>query len=443
MWTVQTPTANCNGLGTTNRLLSSPAAGAIMGDGVPYVVIGYGGPGRNICDGGVMAIRGTDGQVAWTFSLKNFARRSRFGANNHAAFSSPAIADTDGDGKMEIAFGSFDRNVYLLNHNGKVRWYYNAADTVWSSAAFANIDNDPQLELLIGTDISQNTRLRPPTQNGGFLYAFDTAPRRKKKITFQSAGAYIWRTPFDQVVQSSPVVADVIPGNPGKEVVIGAGCFFPQGSSDKRGRYIKVLRLSDGAVLETFNTSGCFTSTVAVGDINEDGIQEIVASINGDPSIGGDSRLEAFRSGSPTPIWSVIPREGGRNDPFGGNYISPVIADIDGNGSLEVLLPNSQAIGIYEGKTGTPLTCQGQGCSRELTLFAWKTLRSSATVADVNNDGVLDVVIGGSHAFGARRGFLYSWTNLAGILGSSPGSLPAYFAPWPSFRGNPQNTGTQ
>ncbi|RIL08073.1 MAG: hypothetical protein DCC75_09505, partial [Proteobacteria bacterium] len=240
IWSVGTPIAPCAG-SKSNKLFSSPAVGPIFGDGVQYVVIGYGGFGGLQCDGGVAAFRGTDGALRWKFSTKKFSKRAKFGTRSYAVFSSPGLADTDGDGKMEIAFGSFDRNVYLLNFNGKVRWYYNAADTVFSSPGFADVIGSSRLELLTGTDISANSLLNPPTRNGGYVYAIDTAPQSPKRLAFRVADAIQWLTPMEQVVFSSPSIGDVSANNPGLEVVIGSGCFFPQGSSSKVGRNFKVL----------------------------------------------------------------------------------------------------------------------------------------------------------------------------------------------------------
>ncbi len=158
LWRYRIPDPACASRRSTR---SSPAVGNLFGDGVPYVVAGYGGiPGK--CDGGVIALRGRDGKIAWKFSVKKFNRRHPIRAVSFAVTSTPALADVNHDGQLEIAFGSLERNIFLLNANGKLRWYYNAADSVYSSAAFANVDEDPDLELIIGTAITQNKRLRPP-----------------------------------------------------------------------------------------------------------------------------------------------------------------------------------------------------------------------------------------------------------------------------------------
>src|SRR6185369_10925715 len=106
----------------------------------------------------------------------------------HGVVVTPAAADTDGDGLMEIAFGSFDRRFYLLESDGTVRWYYVAADTVYSSARFVQLDDDPPLEVVVASDVTLG-----PHDGGGYLQAFDTGPRYPKKIDFGTG--FIWRTP--------------------------------------------------------------------------------------------------------------------------------------------------------------------------------------------------------------------------------------------------------
>ncbi|MFM1847493.1 MAG: hypothetical protein RL417_967, partial [Pseudomonadota bacterium] len=231
LWERSAPSPRCSAVGVIDRLYASPAVGALYGDGVPYVVASYGGFRGGGCDGGIVVFRGSDGAKAFSFSTKRFGKRMGFQERLHGVYSSPALADTDGDGKLEIAFGSFDRNVYLLEHNGAVRWYYNAADTVFSSPTFADVNGDGRLEVLIGTDITANARLRPPTKNGGYIYALKSEPRSSKRIRFRDSTAYLWQRFLPQVVFSSPVVAEVMSASPGLEVVIGSGCFFPERST--------------------------------------------------------------------------------------------------------------------------------------------------------------------------------------------------------------------
>jgi len=285
----------------------------------------------------------------------------KFGERLHAVYSSPALADTDGDGRLEIAFGSFDRRVYLLEHDGTVRWYYVAADTVFSSPTFADVNYDGKLEVIIGTDISANGRLRPPTQTGGFVYALKSDKRKEKRIGFRDRSAYVWQTFLPQVVFSSPVVADVMRSNPGPEIVVGSGCFFPEGSAAKKGRQVSVLRLRDGKLIKKLRTSACFPSSAGIGDLNGDGVNDVVVFVQGSRTLGGpgQSRLTAFNVEAGVALWSVVPKVLGKND-AASDFNSPVTADLDGNGSLEVIVANQSGLAIYIGIDGRPLSCESQ-----------------------------------------------------------------------------------
>jgi len=440
LWSSSIPQGACGR--RMSSVLSSPAVGKLYGDDSVYVAIGFGGVGIKRCDGGLAVFRGSDGKRMWVFNAKKYSKSAKFWAVLHSVFSTPAISDTDGDGTLEIGFGSFDRNVYLLNSNGAVRWFYQAADTVWSSPAFASIDGDSRPEMIIGTDISQNKFLKPPTQNGGYVYAFKTNPRQNKSIYFRNAEGYHWQSSFDQVIYSSPVIADVMASNPGNEIIIGSGCFFPQNSRNKSGRWFKILSLKTGALLKTLNAPACSSSAAAVGDLDDDGQLEIVATVNGDKSVGGDGygRVLAWKPDNSEPIWSVIPRTRGGNDEWLGHFSSPIIADLDMNGSPEVIVTNYGGVSIFNGRDGIQLTCEQRSCDDKPSLIAAGALRTTPAVADLNADGQLDLILAGQNRASGKNAGVFGWTGFSGILNSTPGTQPPGVMPWPMARGNPART---
>jgi hypothetical protein len=399
LWSVNTPNSSCALAGSGDRLYSSAVVGDLFGNGERYVVVGYGGYRGKECDGGVAAYKAKTGELAWVFSIKAFAKRERFFAFRHAVYATPTLADVDRDGDLEIGFGSFDRNVYLLNSDGSVRWYYHAADTVFSSPSFLDVGGDGALEMIIGTDISRNPRLRPPTQDGGYLYALRAGINKPAgtKFGFRSGELQLWRTSFNQVMQSGAALGELIPDNPGLEVVVGSGCFFPQKRGARRGKWYKVLSARNGRVLRTLAVGACTPSAPAVGDVDGDGVAEVVVTASGDerPGRDGPSRLIAWKPASNQVLWNIHPSLEGRTDALGGQYRrTPTVVDLNRDGRVEVLINYRNGVVIVDGVSGTQLSCDSSRCSKPL-LKVDSTLQGSPVVADLDGDGVSEVIVAG------------------------------------------------
>lgn len=411
LWSVRMPNASCALAPVTDRVASSPVIGELFGDGVKYVVTGYGGLNARGCDGGVAAYRGSDGHRAWIFSTKRFGARKRFYESLHAVYGTPAIADVDGDGKMEIGFGSFDRRMYLLNARGAVKWYAIAADTIFSSPSLVDVDDDGKKEMIISTDITLNTKLRPPTPNGGYVYALRASivTRAGTQFTFRDPRLQMWRAEFDQTMMATPAVGDVVGSNSGLEVVVGSGCFFPQGAGERRGKWFKVLSARTGKVLRTLNVTACTRTGPTLADLDHDGVLDVVGTVSGARMYGGDgtSHLIAWSPHKNTVLWDVEPRAGTRSDLYGGHYgRTPVVSDLSGDGVPEILVTYSTDVVVFNA-LGEQLTCDGYPCAKPL-LRTGATVKGGVAVADIDGDGTSEISVVGNIA-GAPH--LFRWAN--------------------------------
>ncbi|MBI5148943.1 VCBS repeat-containing protein [Candidatus Pacearchaeota archaeon] len=67
--------------------------------------------------------------------------------------SSPALADLDGDGKLEVIIGSDDGKVYAWHHDGSLvdGWPQQTNGWVRSSPAVADLDGDGDTEIIVGS----------------------------------------------------------------------------------------------------------------------------------------------------------------------------------------------------------------------------------------------------------------------------------------------------
>jgi len=89
---------------------------------------------------------------------------------------SPAIADIDGDGEVDIIIATNDNRLRRLNANGDLIWEFNLFDpgdvppnpsVRSSSPTLVNVDNNPDLEIVVG---SGNGYAAPGEDHWGRLY---------------------------------------------------------------------------------------------------------------------------------------------------------------------------------------------------------------------------------------------------------------------------------
>jgi hypothetical protein len=131
---------------------SSPAIADLDGDGVPWIIFGD--------DRGWLHVMDLKGRQRAGFPVRSLGPRPGPtptphppGGNVYSIEASPAVADLDGDGRYEIAVGSWDGRMYVWDDAGGLRsgWPVMVDDQIISSAALVDLDGDTQLDLVVGS----------------------------------------------------------------------------------------------------------------------------------------------------------------------------------------------------------------------------------------------------------------------------------------------------
>ena len=394
-------------------------------DGLPEVVIGAGStltPG----EAGVLWILNHDGSPHCSFTPAD----TNSDLQPDGVYATAALADLTGDGNLEIVVAGWDFYLRVLRHNCSELWSVFMSDTVWSSPAIGDLDGDGELDIVIGSD----TNDVPAQHFGGRIHAF----------TRHGAPLAGFPVDIDDVVWSSPALAD-LDGDGFLDVVVGMGhCWdnpacAPGPTHPVNEAVFAVDRFGQPLPGWPVPTPGEYAfASPAVADLDGDGQLEVVVNtISKSPTsqgrvlvLNGDG---THRNGWPKQ--PVIPLTCSTTRTV-QTEASPVLADLNSDGMLEVLLVSNWEIVIWD-HAGNQLSRDG-GCPDPPGSWVVQTnnsLNSSPSVADIDGDGDLEVVIGGA-ILGGAQGAIYVW-DFPGSAGPGPRK------DWPAARRDARNSGLQ
>lgn len=317
-------------------LRSSPAVGDLDNDGVKEIVVGGN-------DGHVYAVNPEDCSAVpgWPQQVNDYfvppvvLQKS----STQDIESSPVVADIDGDGRPEVIvtvgwMPQYHQNggAIAFEHNGAVKAGWPKAtldkhgngvppwkpdgysDGVFSTPAIGDIDGDGEPEIVYG---GFDKRIYAWNADGtpvdGWWNEAEGQPARVMPDT-------IW---------SSPALVD-LDGDHVLDVVIGT-----DSHPEYAGGSVWAFKGNNTELWHVYTTQ-TMQSSPAVGDINADGYPEIVIGTGtnypqGYKGITDGHKVYAFdRFGNNLDGWPT--------HTAGNMYASPALADLDGDGTLEIMI---------------------------------------------------------------------------------------------------------
>jgi hypothetical protein len=395
------------------RLRASPAVGDVDGDGYPNIVIATGSVDHDpVCrPGGVIVLDHLGRKLpGWP----QLATPDSDGCP-YSYFSSPALGDLDKDGDLEIVIGGFDKRLLALHHDGTllpnfpIDSYHaqrfpawgnlrgRLADSIWSSPALADIDGDSYLDIIIGTD-EGNFDERYGGDSGGWECPYELPSGWTPGYCGGSVyvvdrfGQHLPGFPkyVPETVQSSPAIADLT-GDNLPEIIVGTGTFYHNHSPESptigfrvfawQGNGTDAPGWEDGIV-----TSGSTSTSPTIGNVTGDSKSEVVI-LDNSGELHVWHRDGSAAAGFPmTPLTTAGSTHGYDIDK------AVVLADYDGKDVMEIVVAMNGSISIVDGD-GTLLTTTDIWGSPLPAYQMPGSVGNVPAVADLNNDGVVDLIV--------------------------------------------------
>jgi VCBS repeat protein/S-layer family protein len=332
--------------------------------------------------------------------------------------SSPVIADIDADGQNEIVVGHQDGTLRAYEGDGTLKWASPAipstnagcngqsgASAIDSSPAVADLDQDGTPEVIIGVGSTWAAN-----QNGGVVVFDGVTGAREWGTALGFDTGDVWANTgspdgWCEGVFSTPSIGDV--DGDGYLDIVFASFDFSIWAVDRNGTPLAGF---------PFNNDDSVWSSAALYDMDGDGDVEIF--IGGDSTPGGNYDLlgGVFRALDWTPNGVVNLWNAEANEVF---HSSPAIGDIDGDGLPEVVI-GTGSNWFTECGNGNPQCGAGSG-SDHVRVFAFNledgstvagfpvstggTVIGSPALGDIDNDGRLEVVLG------SDDNYVYAWNG--------------------------------
>ena len=301
----------------------------LTGDGQPEVVFGDSAYGTLFC------LKG-DGEVLWKF------------AGQSGTDSPPAAADLDGDGKIEVVYGTMKKSgkdgfVNVLDGaTGNPIWSVEIPGHIQSEPGLADLNGDTVLDVLVANWMGDGKLRALNGKDGEELWGFETKDSvyhgvsiadfdkdKKPEVAIADRNGNVWLLEGES---GEPVWESKLTGEYDGAVFAPTNLVKQSGTKAPWlvvcGQHLHMIDGRDGEI-KWRNEYGknSIKRGVAIADIDGNRKPDLVFVVG--------TRLYAVRAKDGKEIWSEELRIGDKPHEGAG---APLILDLDGDGRLDIFL---------------------------------------------------------------------------------------------------------
>ncbi len=379
----------------TTSVTTAPFFSDISGDLNMEILIGVGGDsigeatdvvGQPGDKGGVYALD-SHGNIIWFHqSLDTIGGDGNVGDGRpDGVYGSPIVYDLDKDGSREVIYNGWDQYTWILDAR--------TGQEKFKVHMLDTIWSTPRIadinnDKQVEILVTADITYNPDTQieTGGIFHVLSANGEQNIAGFDQPVGAEKYLT-LKGKWEDQPLWSSPITGDMDGDGFLEIAYGTGNYFTDGRGEYIKVWN-HDGTEKFRLPTQGRTFATPLFADINNDGSLEVVAGTLGGHMYAWNKNGEQLFATSITP-----------NPIFG----SPIAVDINNDGNLEIIYVDGAQISI--------LNSLGQRVNNDLDYIV-EFYKGSPAVKDIDNDGLLDLVSGGT-TFAKDQAVVRKW-NLNG-----------------------------
>ncbi len=381
---------------------STPSAAVIGAGGLDSVFVGSGNADYP-SQGGYQAIAPA-GNVLWHSEV---VEQSTDAQVAHGVQASLSVGPLAGRG-LGVVAGSLDEEEYALDANNGATlpgWPFFTSDSVFSTAALADLYGTGRTEIVEGSD-----------QTAGFADG-QIYPQGGHLRILNGQGGLICHYDTNQTMDSSPAVGGFLGGGR-TGIVLGTGSYFA-GASDTD----KVMAFNSNCGLQwSTGLDGSTFSSPALADVAGDGSMDVVEG-TATPSGGGSVWVLDGATGAP--LWHA---------PATGAVIGSVTtADLTGDGYQDILVPTTLGVDIFDGRSHQQVAVLNGTADPQNGVLG---VQNSPLVTDDPN-GTIGITVAG---YGCPTSQCFGQVEHYEIPGSN-GALAVGSGSWPEFHHDPQLTG--